>query len=41
MKLVVNAYMSILIKGVAEALELAAGWVSTPPRWRRLSKAGR
>ncbi len=41
LKLVVNAYMSILIEGVAEALELAGGWASRPPGWPRPSRAGR
>ena len=40
LKLVVNAYMSILIEGVAEALELAAGWTSRPKGWPRRSRAG-
>ena len=40
MKLAVNAYMSILIEGVAEALELA-GWASMTPRWPRPSRAAR
>ena len=39
LKLVVNAYMSILIEGVAEALELA-GWASRPKGWPRRSRAG-
>ena len=41
MKLVVNAYMSVLIQGVAEALELAARRASMTPSWPRPSRAAR
>ena len=41
MKLVVNAYMSVLIEGVAEALELAGRSASTPLSWPRPSRAAR
>lgn len=41
MKLVINAYMSTLIEGVAEAFELATGSGSTPASWPRRSRAAR
>ena len=41
LKLVINAYMSTLIEGVAEAAELAAGSASTRPSWLKPSRAAR
>ena len=40
MKLVVNAYMAILIEGVAEALELAVTSASTPARLAEVIEGG-